>query len=336
MTDTNAADPVRRGDPIRWGILGARADIFVKSLEPPMLAGARHDIVARASRAADGGDAPYADLLARDDVEAVYIPLPNGLHRVWVERALAAGKHVLCEKPLGMDEAEAASMYDAAEAAGRVLVEAYAPPYHPATQLVEQLVAAGELGELLFAHHVFNYVHRAPDTDHRFDPVLGNGSLLDLGCYVIGPLLALAGTEPQSIEAVARYSPPRPDRGSVESSLSGWFDFGTFRATIESSMEAPHRRIQELAGTGGTVRRERAWFPFPEDVGVTVVRPDDSVQVFEHRSANAYREMIDEFAAVVRDGAPLRFGRSESLRLARTIDRVLAAAERHRAGSVHP
>ncbi len=323
-------------DPIRWGILGARSSIFVRSLEPPMLAGDRHEIVARASRASDGGDAPYTELLARDDVEAVYIPLPNGLHKVWVERALAAGKHVLCEKPLGMDEAEVTAMFAAAGSAGRVLAEAYAPPYHPATQLVEQLVASGELGQLLFAHHAFNYFHSSPDTDHRYDPVLGNGSLLDLGCYVIGPLLALAGSEPTRVEAVARYSPARPDRGPVETSLSGWFDFGGFRATIESSMEAPHRRIQELAGTGGTLRRVRAWFPAPEDTTIEVARPDDSVAVFEHRSANAYREMIDEFAAVVRDGAPLRFGRAESLRLARTLDRVLVAAEHNRADSLAP
>lgn len=306
--------------PLRLGIIGARSGISVRSLEPQFAASDRVDVVARASRDDDGSDAPYAELLARPDVDLVYIPLPNGMHVDWVLRSLEAGKHVLCEKPLGMDATQVTAMYDAARAADRVLIEAYASPFHPANQLVQDLVTGGALGELRFAHHTFSFPHPNPD-DHRFDPVLGNGSLLDLGCYTVGPLLWLAGCEPDRVAAAAH----RSDRG-VEVSLSGWLDFGTFRASIETSFELPHRRDQELAGTTGVLRRPRAWFPAEDDTTISIVRPDDSVDTYTCAGGNAYRGMVDHAGDVIQRGVTPLHGEPESLRLARTLDRLAAAS----------
>ena len=114
-------------------------------------------------------------------------------------------------------------------------------------------------------------------------------------------------------------------------SLSGWLDFGPslgsgFRALVETSFEAPHRRNQELVGTAGVLRRPRAWFPAEDDTVVEVTRADDTVDRFTCAGGNAYRGMIDAFHGVVRKGDAPLFGTAESLRLARTLDRVAAAA----------
>jgi predicted dehydrogenase len=132
---------------LRWGILGGSSRISRNAVAPAIEASGRGEVVALASRDADGSDAPYRALLARPDVDIVYIPLPNGLHREWVTAAVAAGKHVLCEKPLGMDAAEAGELFDAAEAAGVMLIEAYMAVFHPRAEAIERLVADGALGE---------------------------------------------------------------------------------------------------------------------------------------------------------------------------------------------
>ena len=131
----------------------------------------------------------YASLVEDPEVEAVYVPLPNSLHREWVERAAAAGKHVLCEKPLAPTAADARAMADACAAAGVALLEAYMTPFHPRARAVEALVASGRLGALRFGRAVFTGVLDRPD-DHRWRPEMGGGALLDVGIYCVAPLLA--------------------------------------------------------------------------------------------------------------------------------------------------
>src|SRR5215218_5991920 len=122
-------------DALRWGVIGATSRIYQGKLKPPMQARPAHTIVAEASRTSDGGDAPYADLLGRSDVDAVYIPLPNDGHKKWILAALEAGKHVLCEKPLTMSPADTDEVFAAAAAADRALVEAYMWPHHPRSKV---------------------------------------------------------------------------------------------------------------------------------------------------------------------------------------------------------
>src|SRR3989475_12428700 len=147
-----------------------------------MRASARARLVAAASeRATDGGrfgaarfHSSYAALLDDPEVEAVYVPLPNSLHREWVERAAAAGKHVLCEKPLAPTPADAEAMAAACAAAGVTLLEAYMTPFHPRAMAIETLVASGRLGALRFARAAFTGVLDRRD-DHRWRPEMGGG-----------------------------------------------------------------------------------------------------------------------------------------------------------------
>ncbi|MCU1359647.1 MAG: oxidoreductase [Ilumatobacteraceae bacterium] len=277
-----------------------------------------HQIVAEASRDADGSDAPYAELLGRSDVDAVYIPLPNNSHRRWILAALEAGKHVLCEKPLTMSPADTDEVFAAARAADRTLMEAYMWPHHPRSKVVLQV--ASQLGPLRFSRGVFSFDLTRFD-DHRFDQ-RGGGALFDVGIYCLGPALLLAPRQPVSVAAAA----VRNEHG-VDVSLSGWLDLGEgLAATAEASFHSVYRRSLDLVGTKGSLTIPSDLAPGPLEAStVDIVHLDDSVTSFPAAGADAYGEMLDQFAAVTAGSTPL-WGESQSRLLARWIDLLLTAA----------
>lgn len=312
------ADPT--SSPLRWGVLGASSRIYRGKILPPLEASPRHVVVAEASRDADGSEAPYAALLTRDDVDAVYIPLPNHGHKPSILAALDAGKHVLCEKPLTMSVADTDEVYAAADAAGHTLVEAYMWPHHPRNQALLD-AARTELGELRFSRGAFTFPLGRPN-DHRFDE-RGGGALFDVGIYCLGPALLLAPREPVRVAASA----VRNDHG-VDVSLSGWLDLGEgFVATCEVSFESVYGRSFILSGTQGQISIPDWFAPGPiEDSTVDVLRLDETVHAIPARGTNAYGEMLDQFADVVQTGARPRWGADESRLLARWIEALHAAA----------
>jgi predicted dehydrogenase len=304
---------------LRWGVIGATSRIYQGKLKPPMLSRPAHTIVAEASRTPDGGDAPYAELLARNDVDAVYIPLPNDGHKKWIIAALQAGKHVLCEKPLTMSPADTDEVFDAAASADRALVEAYMWPHHPRSKVVLD-VARAELGQLLFSRGAFSFQLTRPQ-DHRFDE-RGGGALFDVGIYCLGPALLLAPRAPIAAAAGA----VRNEHG-VDTSFSGWLNLGEgLCATAEASFQSVSRRSLELIGTDGAITIAPDLAPGPTDPStVELVRLDDSVERFAAAGADSYGEMLDQFAAVTAGATPL-WGPTESRLLARWMDMLLAAA----------
>jgi xylose dehydrogenase (NAD/NADP) len=306
-------------EPLRWGVLGARSKIYRTKLLPPMQARSGHVVVAEASRDADGGDGPYAELLRDTSVDAVYIPLPNDSHKRWILAALQAGKHVLCEKPLTMSAADTDEVYDAAASAGRVLSEAYMWPHHPRSQVILDL-ARTQLGELRFSRAAFSFDLDRPH-DHRFD-ARGGGALFDVGIYVLGPALLLAPREVRSVAATAA----RNEHG-VDVSMIGFVDLGEgFGASIEVSFESVYRRSLHLTGTEGAITIESNLAPGPLDAStVPFMHLDDTVVEHPAAGADAYGEMIDAFARTI-DGEAPRWGADESRLLARWIDALHASA----------
>jgi len=303
---------------LRWGVLGASSRIYQGRLKPPMLAGERHSIVAEASRDADGGTGPYADLLARPDVDAVYIPLPNDGHRPWILAALEAGKHVLCEKPLTMSVADTDEVFAAAESAGRVLMEAYMWPHHPRSQVILELARHG-LGELRSAYASFTFPLGRP-TDHRLDQ-RGGGALFDVGIYCLGPMVLLRPVEPVAVSATATLN-----EHGVDVSSAGWLDLGDgLSVGFSVSFDAPHRRMFDLLGSEGEIHIPDHFVPGPlEDGVVEVRRRDDMFDTVPFAGAEVFGRMLDQFADVT-DGAAHVWGPTESRRLARWI---LAISER--------
>jgi len=310
-------------------VLGATSQVARLAVIPALLASPRARLVAVASLSDPDGcrhlgarvHPTYEALLADDEVEAVYVPLPNALHAPWVLRAAEAGRHVLCEKPLAAAAAEAEAMADGCRRAGVVLLEAYMTPFHPRSAVFADVVAGGSLGLLRFASAAFTGVLDRPE-DHRWRPEMGGGALLDVGIYCLAPLLAAAGHPPVVVAASAVVAP-----GGVDASLAGWLDFGDgFTAAIECSFEAPERQGLEVVGTEAAVSMERAFTPGPGDTGFTLRARDGSSRLVECGGGDPYRGMVDHMAAVVRGGSALRRPPAASVELLQLVERLRAAA----------
>jgi predicted dehydrogenase len=305
-------------DPVRFGVLGASSWVARDSVVPALEASPKATVVRTASLA--GGDR-YEDVLADPAVEAVYLPLPNSLHLPWTSRAAAAGKHVLCEKPLGCTADEARTMAEACDAAGVLLCEAYMTPYHPRSTAIADVLRAGRLGALRFGHAAFRFPHRQP-ADHRWQRAMGGGALADVGIYCLSPLLEAAGAAPAGVAAAAV-----PGGDGVDASFSGWLTFaGGFSATIECSFEAPEHQHLELVGTDASLRVERPFTPGPLDAALELRPVDGPPEVVHTGGGNAYRGMVDHVCAAIRGDTTLRRPPSASVASLEVMDRLRVAA----------
>ncbi|HET9092269.1 MAG TPA: Gfo/Idh/MocA family oxidoreductase [Acidimicrobiales bacterium] len=314
--------------PVGLGVIGSTSTVARLAVLPAIERSSACSLVATASRSDAGATYPsYEALLEDPAVEAVYIPLPNSLHREWTERAAAAGKHVLCEKPLAPTAGDALAMAEACEAAGVRLMEAYMTQFHPRDRRLRQLVASGMLGEVIFASAAFTGVLDRPD-DHRWHPGMGGGALLDVGIYCLSPLLAAFGVGPReadSVEAVAASL--RPGGSGVDASFSGWLGFGGGRAaSFQCSFEAPERQQLELVGTSAALLLERPFTPGPDDRSIRLLRRDGSGEALSTEGADPYLAMVDHFAALVRGRAEPERPPEDSVGLQRLVDRLLASA----------
>lgn len=290
---------------LRLGILGC-ARIVRRAIVAAAQKSSLVEITALAGRnastaaqwAAEFGIAKHYDsyeaLIADPDVDAVYLPLPNELHRPWTERAAAAGKHVLCEKPLALDVADARPMVEACRRAGVVLMEAFMWRHHPRVVHARKLLADGALGELRFVKMDFSFdIDRS---DWRLDAARGGGALYDLGCYGINIARTFSQSEPTEIVARARYFQP-----GVDMTLGMLLRFpGDVTALIDCSFECPPRNRFEIVGTQGAIE-----FPdgvLPPDEATLVVRTAAGVETVRFPAADQYREMLDCFARSVAAG----------------------------------
>ena len=305
---------------VRFGVLGSSSWVARDSVIPALEASPKAVLVRSASSSA--GDR-YEDVLADPDVEAVYLPLPNGLHRTWTLAAAEAGKHVLCEKPLATTAAEATEMAAACDAAGVVLCEAYMTPYHPRSTAIADVVRSGRLGPLRFGHAAFRFTHRDP-SDHRWQVAMGGGALADLGVYCLVPLLEAAGAPPSAVDASAVTG-----GDGVDASLSAWLRFDSgFSATVECSFEAPEHQRLELVGTEASLVVERAFTPGPGDTSIELRMADGTAEVLGTGGGNAYRGMVDHVCAAIRGDTTLRRPPAASVAALEVMDDLRTASTR--------
>ena len=290
------------------------------------------DVVAVASRDGDRAAAyarehaieravgSYEELLADPGIDAVYISLPNSLHVDWSVRALEAGKHVLCEKPLARAAADVERAFDVAAASGRVLAEAFMYRHHPQTQRVAALVADGAIGELRALRAWFSF----PLTDAenvRLRPELDGGSLMDVGCYCVSGMRLHAG-EPERLTAEQVLSP-----SGVDISFAGTMRFPRdVLGLFHSSMALPRRQGLELLGSEATLIVEAPWrVDFGGDVLLVHDGRAERVPVPE---AEAYLAELEDFAAAVAGERQPLLGRADAVGQARALEALYAAAER--------
>jgi D-xylose 1-dehydrogenase (NADP+, D-xylono-1,5-lactone-forming) len=311
---------------IRWGLLSTAA------IAKAALLGAGAHVVAVASRdegrarayaAAHGIErfvGSYEALLADPGVDAIYNPLPNALHAEWSVRALEAGKHVLCEKPMGRRPGEVEEAFDVAERAGLVLVEAFFWRHHPQVARALALLASGAIGEPRLVRASFSFP--LPDGPSiLLRPELDGGSLMDVGCYALHGARVLLGAEPERVYAEQVMDGP----DGVELTTAAVLRFpGGVLATIDSSLREAERAELEVVGDDGSLVFLDPWHGLD---AVLEVRRDGAVERIALPQADGYALQLAQVEAAIRGEAEPLVSRADSIGQARAIAALFRSAE---------
>jgi xylose dehydrogenase (NAD/NADP) len=323
---------------IRWGVLGY-ARIARLSVVPAILRAANSELHALASRdeaklaEARGqfqfskGYVGYEALLRDPDIDAVYIPLPNSHHREWTIRAAEHGKHILCEKPLGLNAAECRDMIAAAEKHGVLLMEAFMYRYTDRTAKVREVLRSGALGEIKAINATFRY----PMTNAasiKLKPELGGGALYDVGCYPVN-LIGLVTDEmagrpgsgsvqPESVSVECVHS------GGVDVSLAALLKYSSgLVAAVHCGFTSQKRIFAEILGTQGMLEVPETYF---DSAGTLTLTAGDEHREIAVAASDRYRHEVEDFAAAILQRRPPQFSLAESFRNAEVMDRIFAAA----------
>ena len=321
--------------PVKWGIMSTAR------INRLFLAGAREaknvELVAVASRNPERAQeyarenqiprahGSYEALLEEPEVEAVYISLPNSLHVEWSVRALEAGKHVLCEKPLSRRPSEVERAFDVADRDERLLMEAFMYRHHPQTRRLTGLVNDGAVGRVRMIRAVFGFVAHDP-ANVRLSVTLDGGALMDVGCYCVSAARLIAG---------------EPERVSAEQALSGDGVDVAFAATMrhagdvlshfDAGLALASRDLLEVVGDQGTLRLEDPWHCREPEIQLW---REGGVERVEVAHANSYQLEAENFSAAIRGEAEPLLGRADALGQARAIEALYGAAERDRTVSL--
>jgi len=317
---------------VRWGIIST-ARIAQRAVIPAIQDSRNGTVVAIASRSLPQAQevarnlgiprayGSYEELLADPEVDAVYNPLPNSLHKEWTIRAAEGGKHVLCEKPLALNAAECDEMIRACEAHGVRFMEAFMYRFHPQITRLKELLSSGIIGPLQLIRASFSF--RLSDlTNIRLRKDLGGGALMDVGCYTVNFSRLMAGAEPVEVQAVAHFG----DQSGVDETLVGVLRFPAGEiAQVDCSFRAPFRQFCELVGQDGVIQVPAPWLPGTADATI-IVRRDDETQTIAVPGANHYQLMVEHFAECVLTGREPRYPASEGRDNMRVIDALYESA----------
>jgi D-xylose 1-dehydrogenase (NADP+, D-xylono-1,5-lactone-forming) len=318
--------------PVRFGILSTA------NINQAVLEGAREsdrvDVVAVASRDQARAEAyarrhgieraygSYEALLADDDVEAVYISLPNSLHVEWSVRALEAGRHVLCEKPLGRLTTEVERAFDAADRAGRLLSEAFMWRHNPQTARLQDVVGSGTIGTLRQIRAAFSFTLH-DEQNVRMRAEVDGGALMDVGCYCVSGSRLLAG-EPESV-----FGTQVTGRTGVDVRFAGLLQFpGGVTSQFHCGFDLPAESRLEAIGSEGSVLVLDPWHARRPGFEV---RRGDRIEWVDVEHANSYRLELENMCDAIRDETKLLLGRDDAVAQARTIEALYRSASSARA-----
>jgi xylose dehydrogenase (NAD/NADP) len=316
---------------VRWGFLSTA------NINDKLLAGAagsdRVDVIAVGSREAARAEAyarergleraygSYEELLADPDVEAVYISLPNSLHVEWSIRALEAGKHVLCEKPLSRRPEDVERAFDVAEQSDRLLVEAFMYRHNPQTAKLEELVGGGAIGRLRLVRAAFSF----PLTDAenvRLNASLDGGGLMDVGCYCVSGARLLAG-EPERV-----YGEQALSDSGVDELFTGTMRFpGDVLATFDAGLILQERDELEAIGEEGSLFLDDPWHCHRP---VIELRTAGRVEEIALEPVDSYRLQLENVSDAIRGEAEPLLGREDALGQGRAIEALYRSATERR------
>jgi predicted dehydrogenase len=320
------------GEPLRIGVLGA-ARIAPSALIKP--AQDNPDVVVAAVAARDGARArafaaknqiprvhdSYEALIADPDLDAIYNPLPNGLHGKWTRAALDAGKHVLCEKPFTANAVEAREIADVAGKSNRVVMEAFHYRYHPLALRTEQILASGALGKLQRVEASLCFP-LPKFSDIRYNYALAGGALMDAGCYAVHMVRTFGGSTPEVVSAEAKLRDPQIDRAMTAELQFAEGHTGQVRCSMWSL------RLLEISARIVGERGELSLFNpvTPHFIHRLAIRLPEGrrVERFPRRTSYAYQ--LDAFAAAVLRGAPVKTTPEDAIENMTVIDAIYRAA----------
>jgi len=315
---------------LRWGLLStARIN---RLIIPAIRASARSEVTTVASRALDRASAyaaewkiprargSYEALVDDPDIDVIYIGLPNSLHVEWTVRALEAGKHVLCEKPLAPSVDEVDAIQAACTRSSRVAAEAFMYRHHPLTHVVRDIVGSGRLGAIRAYKGAFTFA-LTREGDVRLDPALGGGSLWDVGCYPVSYSCLLADEAPVEV-----FGWQQASASGIDTEFSGMMRFADGSvAQFDSGFTGPFRAEMEVVGRDAALRIHR---PFrTDDLSRLYLTRGDDVQTLPFPSEPAFAGEIADMEAVALDGVPPRVSLADSRRTVATIVALYRSAE---------
>jgi predicted dehydrogenase len=318
---------------LRIGILGA-ARIAPAALVKPASSSSEVDVVAVAARSLERAQtfatrhgiprahSSYEALLADPDVDAVYNPLPNGLHGRWTRAALEAGKHVLCEKPFTANAAEAREIARLAEASDRVVMEAFHYRYHPLALRVEEIVASGELGTLERVETALSFP-LPKFSDIRYDYALAGGATMDAGCYAVHMARTFGGGEtPSVVSASAKLRSSRVDRAMTAELKFPSGHTGRVECSLWSSSVL--KISAKVIGSRGSIRVFNPLMPQAYHRFAVRIGGERRTEKFPRRATYAYQ--LDAFAAAVLRGEPVKTSPADAIETMTVIDDIYRAA----------
>jgi predicted dehydrogenase len=319
-------------NPIRFGLLGA-ARIAPTALINPARENAEIAVAAVAARDRSRGEAfaakhgiarvydSYEALVADPEIDAVYNPLPNGLHGRWTRAALAEGKHVLCEKPFTANADEAREIAELAAASDRVVMEAFHYRYHPLTLRIEEIIGSGELGTLKRVEAAFCFP-LPKFSDIRYDYALAGGALMDAGCYAVDLVRTFGGSTPEVVAAQAKLRSPEIDRAMIAELRFPEGHTGRVRCSMWSSDVL--KLSARVIGERGELRVLNPLSP--QIFHRLSVRSANGKRVerFARRASYAYQ--LDAFADAVLRGRPVKTAPQDAVENMAVIDAIYQAA----------
>jgi len=319
---------------VRWGVLSTAA-IGIEKVLPAMQRGEHSVITAIASRNREKAQVAaaqlaipsvygsYEELLADPDVDAIYNPLPNHLHVPWSIRALAAGKHVLCEKPIALSAAQAQELVDAARQYPSLkLMEAFMYRHHPQWQRAKAIVDGGGIGGLRTIHSFFSYYNDDP-ANIRNQAAIGGGGLMDIGCYNISLSRWLFGAEPRRVCGLVEYDPQL----QVDRLASGMLDFGAGSATFTCSTQlTPYQRVN-IYGTTGRIEIEIPFNAPPDRPCRLWHQAGDAIEEIVFDVCDQYTTQGDSFSKAILEDTPVPTPIEDAVANMRVIEAIVASAK---------
>ncbi|SDK03043.1 Gfo/Idh/MocA family protein [Sediminibacillus albus] len=314
---------------VKWGILST-AGIGQKQVIPAIGRAANAEAIAIASRGDKAKEAAvrhniakaytsYQELLQDPEIDAVYIPLPNSLHKQWVIEAARHGKHVLCEKPAALNVEELQEMIEACSRHGVKFMEAFMYQFHPLHEKVRELIDAKEIGELSLVRASFSFLLEKDAENIRLNNALGGGSVYDVGCYCLHSIRTVLGEEPVQIHAHAKWD----DHLNVDTTVAGTMSFASgIEAGFDCSFDQFPENKYELVGSAGKIEVINAYRPDKNPDGEGLIRLTKAGgELIEKRiPGDQYRSQVEHFSKSILEDTPLYYSDEKMLLNMKVID----------------